>query len=395
MRLASVCRDWRNIVFLTPQMWSLMTVCLNPITQTTDLERRFSLSKDCPLSLDLFYNRPYFTRLGTSSPRPLEVATRHCRNWETVKIDLMDRDSATLDQVKGSLPLLRQLHVSSYGESIGDAFSEAPRLRDLEVTIINTSARALSSTNFPWSHLTTFRGDGLSVEDCFKVFQFAPHLEACTFSGWFGADDGLPTAPLTLPSLRSLSLMNHEQFGWFLGALNLPRLDNLQLSMLARQIPSFCDFISRSSCSLKKLGMKTSSLLSYEDLLKLWDAVPTVTQINVSPSTFSDQMIRLLLEKRHVLPNLEDIIVDGKGLYNSIMDYQLLLDFLRSRQRPDATGSISSLRSFNLLATDNWDNWDISPDVIFQLKTIAKEGMDIQIDVTVPLSALVSGQSRF
>jgi hypothetical protein len=105
-------------------------------------------------------------------------------------------------------------------------------------------------------------------------------------------------------------------------------------------------------------------------------------------------MIRLLLEKRHVLPNLEDIIVDGKGLYNSIMDYQLLLDFLRSRQRPDSNGSISSLRSFNLLATDNWDNWDISPDVIFQLKTIAKEGMDIQIDVTVPLSALVSGQVR-
>ncbi|KAJ6490196.1 hypothetical protein DFH09DRAFT_375397 [Mycena vulgaris] len=382
MQLACVCRDWRNIAFLTPKMWSFLNISLNSRTHIANLERRFSLCGNSPLSLDLFYTRPYFTRLGTSPTMPLEVVIRHCHQWETVKIDLMDRDAALLDEVKGRLHLLRQLTVSVYGESLGDPFGEAPRLRELDLTIINTSARALSPTNFPWAQLTVFRGEGLSVEDCFQVLRLAPHLECCAFSGWFGDDTGLPDPPLNLPILRSLSLMNHEQFGWFLGALTLPRLEDVHLAILPRQIPSFCDFVSRSSCPLKKLGLRTSSLLSYEALLKLWEAVPTVTHIDISPSIFSDQMTRLLLEEQSVLPNLCGVVVDGK--HNSTMDYQLLLDMFRSRQHSDASRPI---QSFGFLLSEDRN---IAPEIITQLKSMCKEGMEIQMDVAVPFHALVS-----
>ncbi|KAJ6584651.1 hypothetical protein B0H19DRAFT_1249599 [Mycena capillaripes] len=121
-------------------------------------------------------------------------------------------------------------------------------LRELEVHIMDPSRGTFSAINFPWAQLTSFRGDGLSAEDCFKVFHFAPHLEYCTFSGWYGVD-GFPTTPLSLPNLRSLSLLNPEQLGWFPGALTLPRLENFQLSIMARQLPSLFKFISRSSCS--------------------------------------------------------------------------------------------------------------------------------------------------
>ncbi|KAJ7465278.1 hypothetical protein FB451DRAFT_433485 [Mycena latifolia] len=383
MQLASVCRDWRDIAFSTPKLWRFLAVSLNASTHIANLERRFSLCGNCPLSLDLFYARPYFTRLGTSATVPLEVVNRHCRQWETVKIDLMDRDAALLHNIKGRLPLLRQLTVSVYGESLGNAFSEAPNLYSLDVTVINTSARALSPNNFPWAQLTVFRGEGLSVEDCFHVLQLTPHLEYCTFSGWFGDDDGLPDSPLNLPSLRSLSLLNPESFGWFLGALTLPGLEDLRLSLLGRQIPSFCDFISRSSCSLKKLGLRTSSLLSYESLLKLWEAVPMVTHIGISPGIFSDQMTRLLLENKNVLPNLLEVVVDGKG---QDMNHQQLVDMLRSRQHPDS-GNPSSIQSLGFLSSQDWD---MPPDIIFQLKSIVNDGMKIQMDVTVPLHTLAS-----
>ncbi|KAJ7695755.1 hypothetical protein B0H17DRAFT_1055480 [Mycena rosella] len=369
MQLACVCRDWRNIAFSTPQIWCFVTASLNS---------------------NLFYTRPYFTRLGTSPVVPLEVIARYCHQWETVKIDLMDRDAALLGKVKGRLPLLQKLTVSVYGESLGDTFGQAPKLRDLDVTVINTSARALSPTNFPWSQLNVFRGESLSIEDCFQVLRLTPHLECCTFSGWFGDSNGLPVLPLNLPSLRSLSLLNPEQFGWFLGALTLPGLEDLRLSILARQIPSFCEFIYRSSCSLKQLALRTSSMLSYEALSKLWEAVPTVTHIDVSPGIFSDQMTRLLFEQKAVLPNLCGVAVDGKGPDSSTMDYQLLLDMLRSRQHPAVDGPPSSIQSFGFRSSEGWD---IALDIVSQFKSMVKERMEIQMDVTIPLHALITNVS--
>ncbi|KAJ7043824.1 hypothetical protein C8F04DRAFT_679310 [Mycena alexandri] len=382
LRLASVCRDWRSIALSTPRIWGSINICLNSSAHL-DFQRRLSLCGDCPLSLELCYN---FMRRRLDIPHvlPLAIAIDHCRNWETVKIDLMDRDVALLNQVKGSLPLLHKLHVSIYGVSVGDAFGDAPGLRNLTLTVFDTGTHAISTANFPWEQLTTFTGDGLSVEDCFNVLRFAPHLNNCTFSGWFGIDDGLPSIPLHLPNLRSLRLMNHERFGWFLGSLTLPRLEDLHISILPRQISPFCDFISRSACSLRKLGMTTSSLLSPEVLLQLWEAVPTVTHIDVSPIIFCDQMTRLLWERSDLLPLLQSVVVNGRRQPNHAMDHQLLVNMLRSRQHSD----LPSLESFSLFTSESSN---INARNMSQLISISKGGMNIQMDVTVPFQALVSG----
>ncbi|KAJ7725344.1 hypothetical protein B0H16DRAFT_1782080 [Mycena metata] len=378
LRLASVCRDWRAVALSTPRIWGSMNICLNSSTHL-DFQRRLALCGDAPLSLELCYN--FRCRLDIPHIFPLAIAIDHCRNWETVKIDLMGRDVPLLNQVKGSLPLLHELHVSVYGVSagVGDAFGDAPRLRNLTLTILDTGAYTISATHFPWEQLTTFNGDGLSVEGCFNVLRLASQLSSCTFSGWFGIDDGLPSVSLHLPNLRSLRLMNHERFGWFLGSLTLPHLEDLHISILPRQVSPFCDFICRSACSLRTLGLRTSSSLSPEILLQLWEAVPTVTHIDVSPSIFCDQMTRLLWEKSNLLPRLESAIVNGRRLPNYAMDHQLLVNMLRSRQH--------SLRSFSLFASESSN---ISARNVSQLISISKTGMDIQMDVTVPFQALVS-----
>ncbi|KAJ7175388.1 hypothetical protein C8R46DRAFT_1078677 [Mycena filopes] len=374
-RLASVCRDWRTIAFSTPQIWCSMNICLNPKTHTDsdiDFERRFSLGGDCPLSLELFWLPSSVATPNTGLPL-LEIATAHCRNWESVKIDLIDKGAGLVDKIKGALPLLRELHLCVYTRSVslGDAFSDAPRLRDLTITVFNTNFHIISAVNFPWAQLTTFNANGLSVEDCFHVLRLASQLESCTFSEWFGVDDGIPDTPLLLPNLRNLRLLTPERFRWFLDGLTLPLLEELHVYILPRQVPSFCDFISRSGCSLRDLGLGISSALTPGVLLQLWEAVPTVMHIDVSPS------------RRDVLPRLRSVVVRGQP--NRAMDHQLLVNMLRSRQ---LEGDAQSLRSFGLFTAESRN---ILPREVSQLLSIAKVGMNIEMDVAVPFQALISG----
>ncbi|KAJ6584652.1 hypothetical protein B0H19DRAFT_1105876 [Mycena capillaripes] len=71
-QLASVCRDWQYIVLLTPYIWSFMTLCLNPTNRTDDLDRRFSLCGNCPLSLNLFYSfTPFHISHDLAFPLPV------------------------------------------------------------------------------------------------------------------------------------------------------------------------------------------------------------------------------------------------------------------------------------------------------------------------------------
>ncbi|KAJ7292711.1 hypothetical protein C8J57DRAFT_1490202 [Mycena rebaudengoi] len=98
--------------------------------------------------------------------------------FERLELCLVDRDRAL-----GLSPLV--------------AFSESPALR--HVRLINTFIR---EAILPWEQLTSFHGEGLSVDHCLELLHLTLRLVNCVFTGHKGEwDDGLqvlnPTPPLT------------------------------------------------------------------------------------------------------------------------------------------------------------------------------------------------------
>ncbi|KZP14990.1 hypothetical protein FIBSPDRAFT_833602, partial [Athelia psychrophila] len=187
--LERVCKRWKDIVRSTPAMWS----CISVDTQKQRQDSNLQIISTClarsaahPLLISfksqLFDDDDDDDASDTHSEQVLALLTAQCERWHTVHIELPWRLVDRLLVVKGRIPLLHDLHLSTTAYGIEDdylerldAISVAPKLRYLKATS-DQFCNFTFILHLPWSGLTSLVIDEQIVEDVFAILQDCPNL---------------------------------------------------------------------------------------------------------------------------------------------------------------------------------------------------------------------------
>ncbi|KAF7352422.1 F-box domain-containing protein [Mycena venus] len=337
IKLASVCRAWRDIILATPLLWSEVWVYFDalpaelvskPAVVEGDIDRWLIRAGGRPLTLyfecgkgeeaeDEEQDEPF--ALG----RLRDIIHRWSPQVQYLHL-VIDRDIGPLGLESLQFPLLESVALDcNYEARVVDphrrVFTNAPRFHDLRMGL------PLAFT-FPWSQLTKFQGELWDV----VLFTLAPNL--CEVTCSFRPDDS-DHLVVTHRNLRSLTSHVTD----ILEYLTLPALQHLAVLYLSNH-HSIVDFISRSSPPLISLSVPGDHAgTSFNS----WgQCVPrTLESLEICEVSAAGLVDPSILD---VLPNLRTLILkDVAGGF----DFYFLVGYLYSRS--------NQLRTFKLVWQNN------------------------------------------
>jgi len=201
--------------------------------------------------------------------RVLEVLVEESMRWESVSIETASLDLPTLQRVKDRLPSLRSLglripvnHPSNISPGM---FENAPSLQ--QVMLVGHFNWKLN-----WSSLTSLElGQAHFELDVLIVLSRALNVEKLTIQHAsvnppvMGSGTPMPQT-IRLPHLKWFSLQGGAQF---LTVLEAPKLDELKLEFhIHRDLASVTSFLSRSSCTIQRLTLKSIAQSAFAEILR-------------------------------------------------------------------------------------------------------------------------------
>lgn len=280
--LCHVCRQWRNIVFSSPRLWTSLSVLirLGAAVPAPDLVALWlSRSGALPLNLALRQQNESFANC-IAAGRILDVFEQRSSQWGKVHFELFG-PLATRLGLAGTkdLPLLRDFWLSVLDnlseedeEGLFRVFSHVPLLRNLHVSRVpRLYLSGHSIAQLPWRQLTDLSLDYVpAVETALRIFDMCPNLESCSMK--IDITQGFPLYdPLQLPKLHTLSInLGFESLARFLDQLTLPQLIDLTVSIRGPleqyrwAQEQFDAFLTRSGCRIQRLEIHDTGMISQE-----------------------------------------------------------------------------------------------------------------------------------
>lgn len=272
--LERVCRQWKDITRSTPALWSQIAVELIDGYQ----ERELKIVAIClarsgkhPLSIALGPEMYRIHGRVVSGNPALDLLVTECERWHVVHLRLPSEMLGDLSVVRGKLPLLHSLSISTdnaeeENDTVAplDIFVPAPRLRTSNTTtLFFTDVVTNGFLRLPWGGLTCLVIDERKADDIWAIIKDCPNLlELEAYIAEEGpGHDGVPH--VKLPSLRSLTL-RLPQTCTILSTLTLPVLKQASFTI----DPSWASgpsankwhiqsgltmLLSQSKCTLSKL----------------------------------------------------------------------------------------------------------------------------------------------
>ncbi|KAJ6492712.1 hypothetical protein C8R47DRAFT_420417 [Mycena vitilis] len=223
--LTHICREWRDIALVTPELWRAMRLSISTSSHGNgaDIKRRRDM-------LDLWLKRSCSYPLSIQLPRfhNSDLLVPQRARLKCVKITALVMPDLKL--IKGPLPLLRHLDLSLASHSWWGVFdcTQAPRLR----TVI-LDGLAASKITLPWLQITCLTLHRVAVRGCASILQRIPNLVHCALNFWAFTDydnDYDNVVDITLPYLESLHFHPHSDTEpEFFSALVTPSLRTLKL----------------------------------------------------------------------------------------------------------------------------------------------------------------------
>jgi len=232
---------------------------------------KFFVNRNQDETISFHYQLP-FTHIGSQAHRlklpnlrsVLEVLVEESMRWESVSIETAPEDLLTLRRVKDRLPCLRSLTLGiSVHSDPPDIFEHAPSLQ--QVVLMKHFDWKLK-----WSSLTTLKLFGAHfVQNEFNILSQAQNVETLAIEyaapAAMGSDGPVPST-IRLPRLKRFSLYGSAQF---LTILEAPMLDELELQFhIHRNLPSVASFLSRSSCIIQRLTIKSIDESEFAEILR-------------------------------------------------------------------------------------------------------------------------------
>ena len=372
--LGHVCSRWRALFLaMTTKFWQSISIdyrnrwpsdprqinCILEITRffvTRNQEEMISfnylLSKD---------DRAHGLQSVADLRRVLEVLVEESTRWESVSIETASLDLPTLQRVKNRLPSLRSLRLSipaNLSSISSEIFENTPSLQ--QVALVGHFHWKLN-----WSSLTTlelsqahFGRNELSIlSQVLNVETLTiQHLAASPVTG------GNAPIPQTirLPRLKRFSLQGRAQF---LAILEAPMLDELKLDFhIHRDLPSVASFLSRSSCTIQRLALKTVARSVFAEVLRRTpeiehlelgrqsDSIPYLEALDASPRNSSGG------GEEKLAPHLKSLTIAGPAYRNSSwplspQELDKLMKLVKSRSGLEggAGGHVERLETLTVL----------------------------------------------
>ncbi|PPQ70649.1 hypothetical protein CVT26_010071 [Gymnopilus dilepis] len=291
LTLGAVCKDWRQVAWSAPRLWTLFVVHADRVNTDDMVEiGKEWLGRSGCLPLSVYFPRTEGPLDHVHLGKLIEAVNQHSGRWQSLDLNLPPSTLRLFRETGGSPTTLTNLALRA-------TIASEP----VEVNVTKCSPRTASIKFLPWNALpfrrdtlTTIAADGLSVDEVFHVLQQAPLLQNASFEyvihdpdAASSTDPGLRSAA-THPLLQGLYIgfdghVDIVTMGSFFDWINLPALTSLSVSAydVELPVPPLASFLTRSSCCLEELALMNCSV-SDDGLLDLVKRTPSLKRLDVS-----------------------------------------------------------------------------------------------------------------
>jgi len=306
LRLAGVCRKWRNMVLSTCALWNSMALCCDVVSDPINvLEAWLPRAGRLPLDVAIRVPPDHYSSI-------ISVLCRYSSQWRHVHIVTTTSTwSATLpiERFPTELPLLETLMLSGFHLSesaVETSVRNAPGLHKLS---LHTASEAIR-TRLPLHLLTTLQFGTLTAAELLEVLAYTPTLEHLRVET--SAEAEITVLPsLTLPCLHTFE-SNHNLSMLILQYLTLPTLTHVKLdSFYQTGVEALQACISRSGSTIRTLKLVHGN---FRVAHSCFTALPTLTHVTlVHPQCFPPDMEAFCtaMESSGYLPKLESLAYEG------------------------------------------------------------------------------------
>ncbi|KAF8962860.1 hypothetical protein BDZ97DRAFT_1823158 [Flammula alnicola] len=289
--LGSVCREWRELVWSTPHIWSHVPLVLSSSrydTQTELLRDWLSRSGVCPLVINLLFQEE--SEWSDRIPMELiQLLISVCHRWRIINFVLPESWYTILDEIKDKFPLLIKVSTQPLWSDCGlspskrrrlTLFESAPVLRDLHL-----NGYYLSDVNVPWKQLTLFTLQHVYLDECFLALSKTPNLKFCRIYTILENDVGRGVQDISIKLLFLEQLIIYSAI-WddtirLLSHMSLPALHTLEFSspqddLVVTSIPAL---LLGSGCQLQTL--KLNELQFNDEEASMIDCLRNIPSLTV------------------------------------------------------------------------------------------------------------------
>ncbi|KAK7018486.1 F-box domain-containing protein [Favolaschia claudopus] len=257
--LTQVCRLWREIALATPKLWRAMALSGSlPVLNLNNL--RLDRAGRFPLSI--YVNE----RFLLDEEAALESVLPYRVRCEYLQLRLgYESAFEFLSLLDGELPLLRHLDLEFDDEcpyNVELAASAAPLLCSVVLHDL-----VFDFVVLPWIQLTTLWLHGAPLERCVDILRQVTSLTDCCLKLVVEEEAYIAEPPITLPHLKSLTLLGDIGMMECIESFMVPALSTLDVSeklLGTDPVDTLVYFVSESGCKLQSLCIRDSEPVSDE-----------------------------------------------------------------------------------------------------------------------------------
>ncbi|KAF8958489.1 hypothetical protein BDZ97DRAFT_1762121 [Flammula alnicola] len=304
LRLAAVCKVWREIAFSTPRIWTSTAINLNPkqkIPPQVELASQW-LSRSGKLPLFITLNIPVDQHTpvlpGRSTKALFQLLRTYAPRWK--QLDLFIPPTFHRSFLSGLrwAPLLEYIKIANSEEQRQEVVEESMEFR-LDITPslkrIRFSDLHLKKIFLGLDNLTSLEVDnGIALDEILEMLSRAPRLVHCRLSRLLDStsDLKLPTAYLTHSSLEDLYVSPEDTWSerglsLLCDQLKLPSLQSFTYTSEECKetlpVDSLVSLFGRSHSPITRLSLRSFDIIPADgDLIHLLESLPTITHLSLS-----------------------------------------------------------------------------------------------------------------
>ncbi|KAJ7590199.1 hypothetical protein C8J56DRAFT_1163821 [Mycena floridula] len=396
--LSHACQAWRSVAISTPELWTSMRIISH---SENNLPGRISMFEEALLRCRNRLIDMFITDGRDEAPVDAvrDLALRQSSRWRSIRFSCY---TPCLEEIKGHLEMLQVLRLNDPGDDpdfldayddwvLGDEFSDAPRLRELDARIYGDP---LDQLEIPWTQLTKITCHPIQgTETLLQVLEQSPNLVDFTIITTpqnhtvpaYHESEPLSEGRIIHDALSSLTTTNVEILRNItcpgLKEVTIPSIDTeiyLEDSNTALELQKM---LKRSKCSLTKLSLVGCAL--DETIFQVISSMPELEHLalrGAMDKTFFLSLI-LLLSPEHIrdqiplqpcwpmqnslaLPRLEEIDLTTMGsdgeiqcldrYFVAMVESRLLAGLTRLHIAFDFDASLARLSEKDIATIETW-----------------------------------------
>lgn len=289
--LGAVCKDWREIAWWSPRLWSAMVI--NISASKTIFESQMSLAREwlarsgrLPLFIRIvweLYDHNFHSAFVLFS----SVVNNEISRWHTFHLSIPPKLYHYFGGPNFSAPILESLQFHSNEFQPHRTFKfhlrHCPRLREMDITNVS-----IHWIKVPMDRTTRICAKGLPTRECRGIIRRSPSLVHCAL---MDLEPNMPDGNPLSTDLKYLSVRVGSADGYavFMG-MTAPCLETFTFEMddSLSEISvgnTLRSFLIRSGCSLHTFSLIRAQF-PLDLMMNLLEAMPTLKNLTVSSSTF-------------------------------------------------------------------------------------------------------------